>query len=70
MSTSFNVKVKIDLIEWYVDDVGQYQEQGLPRSLDCLKLFIRADELTDDAIGEEILSLLEKSYRIKPVLVS
>lgn len=62
-------KVTVDLIEWFDDDTGQYQERGLPRTFDTVYV---PDALkdNDDAIGEFVMDLLGNTYRIKPVLVS
>ena len=62
-------KVTVDLIEWFEDDTGQYQERGLPRTFDAVYVpNVMKDN--DDAIGDFVMNLLESMYRIKPVLVS
>ena len=62
-------KVTVDLIEWFEDDTGQYQKQGLPRTFDAVFVPLRLKD-DDDAIGEFLLDLFQAIYRIRPVLVS
>lgn len=65
----FAIVVKVSLIEWYEDDIGQYQEKGLPRSFDDPKTII-CDAEDDDTIGATILRDLEVAYNVCPVLVA
>lgn len=58
----------ISLIEWYMDDIGQYQDK-LPRSLEKFEMEWQAFD-NDDAEGEALINALEKQYGVKPVLIS
>ena len=58
--------VKIDLIEWYEDDVGQYADKGLPRSLDSFD--VECDSEDDNALGDAVLGELSVKYKVAPVL--
>lgn len=58
--------VKIDLIEWYEDDVGQYAEKGLPRNLDMLE--VDCDSEDGDVLGDAVLRALSIKYKVEPVL--
>ena len=58
--------VKIDLIEWYEDDMGQYAEKGLPRNIDTLS--VDCDSEDDNALGDAVLGELSTKYKVQPVL--
>lgn len=65
--------VKIDLIEWSEDDVGQFQTLGFPRAIERFPVpndFRCDDESGDEAIGDYIMDTLESQYRVKPILTS
>ena len=58
--------VKIDIVEWYDDDVGQYAENGLPRNIDALS--VDCDSEDDNILGDAVLGALSAKYNVEPVL--
>ena len=67
-----NYAVKVDLIEWYEDDVGQYAGNGLPSSLDEVLHVECAEcsgEKASDDLGCAVMNKLEAIYKIRPALV-
>ena len=62
------IKVKIDLIEWYEDDIGQYEKDGLPRGLN--EFVVNVSSADNEVVGEEIMQQLEVQHRIRPVLIA
>lgn len=62
-------RVAVDLIEWFEDDVGQYELRGLPRNCQAIYVPLEIKD-DDDAVGEFLLNYFQAIYRIKPVLVN
>ena len=67
MKTMSQLKVKIDIMEWYEDDVGQYDKDGLPRELN--EFVVSVSSADNEVVGEKIMHQLEVQYQIRPVLV-
>ena len=68
--TKDTTTINIGLIEWYNDDIGQYEEKGLPRKMPDLIVPFRCDEVEDDNIGSYLMGYLSGKYGIDPVLIS
>jgi len=60
-------RISISLIEWYEDDIGQYQDK-FPRSIN--DFVVDQDFEDDDSLGDFIMKSLETQYGVLPVLVS
>lgn len=61
--------IKMSLIEWAEDDIGQYEKRGFPRHLEGWYVPVSMLSKSDEEIGDYLMDELGKAYGKSPVLI-